>query len=149
MNERKSDSPELYFVRYNVKYTMSSFFTTLTNAFTGSHQSASQSEVHPKAVKVPVTEKTPESKRGRLANAEAPVEQAFDVHQGPKVTTVADLADALDQAPEETFRHHISNQQNDFATWIREVFEDEAAAAVVESARNPSEVVYILDTLSQ
>jgi hypothetical protein len=128
---------------------MGSFFTTLKNAFTGSHSSGQHREVHPEAVRVPVTETEPENKSGRLADAHAPEGQAFNVHQGPTVTTVADLADALDQAPKETFRHHISNQHNDFAVWIREVFNDEAAAAVVESARNPSEVVYILDTLSQ
>jgi len=58
------------------------------------------------------------------------------------------LADVLDQASEETFRHHINGGENDFANWVREVFDDEAAAAVIESARNPSEIVYILDTLS-
>jgi hypothetical protein len=128
---------------------MGSFFTTIKKAFNNSRSVSQHNEVHPEAVRVPVTEAEPENKSGRLADARASDDQAFDVHQGPMVTTVADLADALDQAPKETFRHHISNQHNDFAVWIREVFNDEAAAAVVESARNPSEVVYILDTLSQ
>lgn len=128
---------------------MTSFFTTLKNTLFGSSTASRQSAVHPEAVKLPVTETDPEAKSGRLADTEAPADQAFKVHQGPTVRTVAELADALDQAPKTTFRHHISNERNDFATWIREVFEDQAAAAVVESARNPSEVVYILDTLSQ
>ncbi len=128
---------------------MASFFTTLKNTLFGSATTNSQPAVHPEAVKVPVTEAGPESKSGRLSDAEASADQAFKVHQGPTVRTVGELADALDQAPKATFRHHISNERNDFATWIREVFEDQAAAAVVESARNPSEIVYILDTLSQ
>lgn len=128
---------------------MSSFFTTIKKVLFGTRQPANQSAVHPQAVNVPVKETGPQSKQGRLAGVSAAPDQAFDIHQGPKVTTVAELADFLDQAPKETFRHHISGQHNDFAAWIREVFEDDAAAAVVESARNPSEVVYILDTLSQ
>jgi len=128
---------------------MNSFFTTIKKTLFGTRQAAGQSAVHPKAVKVPIEETSSHASRGRLAGATASPDQAFDVHKGPKVTTVAELADFLDQAPKETFRHHISGQHNDFAAWIREVFEDDAAAAVVESARNPSEVVYILDTLSQ
>lgn len=129
---------------------MSSFFTSLTNLLFGSGRSDESSDQRPHEVKVPVTEEEQHhDAHGRLATDTAPPEQAFDIHMGPNVTTVGELADALDQAPIETFRHHISSQHNDFATWIRDVFEDDAAAAVVESARNPSEVVYILDTLSQ
>lgn len=129
---------------------MSSFFTTVKNILFGSGRSGGSPKQQPHEVKVPVTEEgRHHDAHGRLATDTAPPEKAFDVHQGPRVSTVGELADALDQAPIETFRHHISNQHNDFATWIRDVFEDDAAAAVVESARNPSEVVYILDTLSQ
>lgn len=130
---------------------MSSFFTTLKGLFGTSTSTGrrKQPNVEPEAVRVPVQEDEAAKSSGRLASCEAPEGKEFYVHDGPAVATVRELADALNQASQETFQHHLSGDQNDFARWIREVFADDAAAAVVESARNPSEIVYILDTLSQ
>jgi len=143
---------------------MSGFFTAIKNAFAASTDSQTRQDVHPQAVDVPVqstdTERmsskdagSPRSSAnkstGRLAGKRAEDGEQFYVHEGPAVSTVAELADVLAQADRGVFEHHISAGHNDFADWIRGVFGDDTAAAVVESARNPSEVVYILDTLSQ
>lgn len=125
---------------------MSSFFQSIHNFFVG-HTDSGHAAVGAESVHVPVTSEE-ESATGRLSDAAAPEGQEFYVYNGPTVSTVGELADVLNQASEETFRHHINGSDNDFADWVRNVFDDDAAAAVIESARNPSEVVYILDTLS-
>ena len=124
---------------------MARFFQSIHNFFFGS-ASSGQPAVGAEAVAVPVTSEE-ESATGRLADAVAPDGKEFYVHNGPAVSTVNELADELSQAPEATFRHHVSDD-NDFANWVRDVFDDDPAAAVIESARNPAEVVYILDTLA-
>lgn len=127
---------------------MSSFFTAIKQTFGFGAQQQTAHDQEPEAVHIPVEEVEDSKAAGRLSGLRAPDGKEFYVHEGSTVSTVRGLADALNKAPESVFHHHITKQKNDFARWIREVFDDEAAASVLESARNPSEVVYILDTLS-
>jgi hypothetical protein len=123
-----------------------SFLQSIKEFFVGSHD-AGNHRGSTEPVNIPVTSEE-EAASGRLAGVTAPEDEMFHIYKGPSVSTVGELADALNTAPNEVFRHHIRHNSNDFANWVRNVFNDDAAAAVIESARNPSEVVYILDTLS-
>lgn len=124
------------------------WFTNSTNTSQGSRQSSANTKnAKSNAVHIPVDSSAVKSP-GRLADKQAPEGEGFHIHNGPTVYTVGELAEYLRSASETVFEHHVGEGYNDFACWIMDVFEDPAAAEVVASARNPSEIVYILDSLS-
>lgn len=65
----------------------------------------------------------------------AMAQEAFWVSNGEILHTVADLADALREMDEATFRHHVNAEKNDFATWVAAVLQEEACAADLQRAK--------------
>jgi len=55
---------------------------------------------------------------------------------GHKIKNVKDLADALEMIDENHFKHHVNDKKNDFANWIRDVFEEFDLAEKVKTAKN-------------
>ena len=55
---------------------------------------------------------------------------------GHKIKNVKDLADALEMIDEHHFKHHVNDNKNDFANWIRDVFEEFDLAEKVKTAKN-------------
>ncbi len=69
----------------------------------------------------------------------APEEYTFHVNSGAKLKDLLDLADAFASMSEETFRHHVNEYKNDFATWIEDIFGDHQLARQVRASKNPIE----------
>ena len=61
-------------------------------------------------------------------------EKAFWVHNGPILKSVTELVGALKSMSEDTFRHHVSRDKNDFATWINDVYGEQKLASQVRGA---------------
>jgi len=66
--------------------------------------------------------------------ADVPAGKVFWCHGGRVLTNMAELAAALRDMSEETYRHHVNAGKNDFANWLRDVVGDSTLAAQVAKA---------------
>lgn len=57
-----------------------------------------------------------------------PEEKVFWVNDGRKIRNVIELAEALDNMKEKTFKLHVNKNKNDFSEWIRNVIGNEKLA---------------------
>jgi len=64
--------------------------------------------------------------RARLQDVMA--EMKFRSRDGSELKNLEDLADALREMPEETYSHHVTEQNNDFSNWIRDCIGDSTLA---------------------
>ncbi len=83
-----------------------------------------------------------EEARRRLADV--PDDKRFWCHDGKIVRNLRELARALNDMSDETFRYHLSGGRNDFSKWIREVLGDGKLAdefSRVKSRMQASQVV--------
>ena len=65
-----------------------------------------------------------------------PAEHAFVLLNGPKINNLYELAEALENIKETSFRHHVTGQKNDFSNWIRDVVGDSELAAKLFTTNN-------------
>ncbi|MBN1274764.1 hypothetical protein JXA12_00520 [Candidatus Woesearchaeota archaeon] len=54
--------------------------------------------------------------------------ELFHLQNGLDITSLRDLVLQLRMMEQSTFQHHVNEERNDFATWIKEVFGDETLA---------------------
>jgi len=59
---------------------------------------------------------------------DVPQEKAFWVSDGRYIRNIYELAQALDDMKEKTFKFHVNKKKNDFSEWIRHVVGDEKLA---------------------
>ncbi len=64
--------------------------------------------------------------RTRIYNLtkEIPEQHYFVLANGRPVKHVAELASVLDQLEDHVFKHHVTSERNDFATWVKDIFQD-------------------------
>ena len=63
-------------------------------------------------------------------------EQCFWVNNGPILKNMEELANALPDMAEDTFRHHVNNEKNDFSSWVRDIIGDANLANDLLSSKN-------------
>ena len=63
-------------------------------------------------------------------------EQCFWVNNGPILKNMEELANALPDMAEDTFRHHVNNEKNDFSSWVRDIIGDAKLANDLLSSKN-------------
>ncbi len=68
---------------------------------------------------------------------DVPENQAFWCHDGRTIRNLRELADALNIMSEETYSHHVSGSNNDFANWVANVILDEGLSQSLRAARSP------------
>ncbi|MBI2541690.1 hypothetical protein HYV80_03200 [Candidatus Woesearchaeota archaeon] len=68
-------------------------------------------------------------------------EQSFWVNNGPILKNLEELADALPNIGEDTFKHHVSSEKNDFSSWIKEVIGDQKLANDLLSSKSKESAV--------
>lgn len=66
----------------------------------------------------------------------APETQSFVLKDGRKLKTMYELIDELETMPDETFREHVNEWKNDFATWIKDVFQAPNLADEIRHIQN-------------
>jgi len=88
----------------------------------------------------------------RLLNA-VPQDQMFWCCDGRTVVSMRDMAEALDNMPDETFYYHANGEKCDFGNWVRDVIGDEKLArdlvkspSRAQAAKYVSARVAFLDT---
>ncbi len=65
----------------------------------------------------------------------APKGKSFFLANGEEVKSAKTLADKLEEMPEEVFKHHVNQEKNDFANWIKDIFKAEDLASKMNSDR--------------
>ena len=55
-------------------------------------------------------------------------EQCFWCNNGPVLKNLEELANFLPEMNEDTFRHHVNNDKNDFSNWVRDIIGDQKLA---------------------
>lgn len=60
----------------------------------------------------------------------------FYLSDGRFLTNTNDLIAALKTMADETFLHHVNEQRNDFANWLKDVFENEELAKKISNIKD-------------
>ncbi len=68
----------------------------------------------------------------------APNEQCFWTTDGKIIANLTELRDTLASMADDVFRHHVTKDRNDFATWIESVLQDPELAISIKSAKKPN-----------
>lgn len=91
---------------------------------------------------MPKDVKATSSKKGgkRKTLKRIPKEQYFVLADGTAVGHYLSLADVLEKVEETVLAHHVNDIKNDFAIWIRDVFEEKDLAKLVKSSKTPEEI---------
>ena len=66
----------------------------------------------------------------------APVEKHFVLHDGRKLESLFQLVDELETMSEDAFRNYATEWRNDFANWVRDVFEMPSLADEIQRVRS-------------
>ncbi len=77
-----------------------------------------------------------EHDRIKYALREVDANEAFIMKNGIKLYSLEDLADALRIISDDIYNYHVTHERNDFATWVRDVFNDLTLAARLYAAKN-------------
>ncbi|MFH2027521.1 MAG: hypothetical protein ABIJ08_00130 [Nanoarchaeota archaeon] len=64
----------------------------------------------------------------------------FWVNNGPAISNIAGLSDVLKVMSDETFKHHVTDDRNDFYNWIRYVVDDEVLARDIQKINTQTEM---------
>ena len=78
----------------------------------------------------------------------APVGKYFESKEGVIVKNVSELLDLLRITDEDVFKHHATENRNDFALWIKEVIGDKELAAKLNRSDSKKEMISILEDAS-
>jgi len=66
--------------------------------------------------------------------ADVPADKVFWCHDGRVLTNMEELAAALRDMSEDTYRYHANADKNDFANWLRDAVGDATLAGQVAKA---------------
>ena len=71
-------------------------------------------------------------------------EQYFRLDDGTELKSIHDLKDYAAHMRDETFYHHVTEYRNDFANWVRGVFNDSELADKLEGVKSKEDLVAVL-----
>ena len=60
----------------------------------------------------------------------------FRLHMGSEVRSLEELRDSLKTMSRETFEHHVTNDRNDFASWVGDVLKDYSLSAKLNKLKS-------------
>ncbi len=82
---------------------------------------------------------------GHPLDKKAPAGSEFVLKSGQKLKSLRDLMQAMEVIDEETFKHHVDGNKNDFAAWLKHVMEEEQLADEIRNATARQELMRILE----
>jgi len=68
-------------------------------------------------------------------------DKCFFCHDGCVVKNLHQLSECLDHIREDSYRHHVTQQKNDFSNWVRDVLGDDKLANDLARCTNHAEAV--------
>ena len=75
-------------------------------------------------------------KKRKYPLVNAPEENLFWVCDGRVLRNIKDLAIALQEMSEETYRFHANETKNDFSNWVKDILKDSRLAASLKKAKS-------------
>lgn len=68
-------------------------------------------------------------------------DKAFYMANGTVVYSLVDLPTVIENADDNTFSHHVNSEKNDFANWIRDVFNVSTLANKISKSTTKESIV--------
>ncbi len=68
----------------------------------------------------------------------------FNLHMGTSIRNLQELADALEIMDENTFKHHVTKDKNDFSNWVKDVVCDIDLSKELLKAKTREEALKIM-----
>ncbi len=90
-----------------------------------------------------VVEKLVEKPRPSIAQDAHP-DKVFVLVNGQVLKNVKELADVLDKLEDVVFNHHVTNNRNDFANWLRDVFKEIDLAREIAGCKDKDKMQLVL-----
>ncbi|HII72140.1 TPA: hypothetical protein HA265_05280 [Candidatus Woesearchaeota archaeon] len=81
-------------------------------------------------------QKSSHSKKPKVERQELPAEKQFVLHSGTRLKDIEELARLMDHMDESDFSFHVTAEKNDFANWVRGVFNEEQLADELVAAKD-------------
>lgn len=76
----------------------------------------------------------PDDAKNMLRNVQG--EKEFFLHMGASIRNLKELSEALGIMSDDTFKHHVDKNKNDFANWVRGVIGDDELAKLMQKNRS-------------
>lgn len=73
-------------------------------------------------------------------------EEYFCLYNGVVLKNLHDLIDILEVIDDETFKHHVRKDRNDFSNWIEHVIKDKNLASKIKKAKSKEEMIEIIES---
>ena len=80
-----------------------------------------------------------------LLYEEAPPEHTFKLRNGQEIKTLKELADVLISMDDETFNHHVNQNDNHFANWVKDIFKNNELAEKIRAQSTRGELLNALN----
>lgn len=78
-------------------------------------------------------------------NEDAKPEHFFILANGHQIKNIQELSDALKNADNWVFEHHVTAERNDFSNWIKDIYLDGELASDIKKAKNKKSAVRIFN----
>jgi hypothetical protein len=75
---------------------------------------------------------------------DAPESNCFVLCNGKPVKNVKELADIMEEIEDHVFNHHVTVDKNDFATWVKDIFQDAELAQKMAGANDKKHMQLVL-----
>lgn len=76
---------------------------------------------------------------------DAPIDKYFWCKDGKVIRNLREAAKLIRGMDDEIFHHHVSNEKNDFATWIADVFQDQKLADKVRKRKSKRRIAKAIE----
>ena len=71
-------------------------------------------------------------------------DKVFVLVNGHRVKNVKELADVIERIEDHVFEHHVNEDKNDFAVWLKDVFEEIGLAEELAKIKDKKHVQLVL-----
>jgi hypothetical protein len=75
---------------------------------------------------------------------DAPESNCFVLCNGKPVKNIKELADIMDDIEDHVFSYHVTVDKNDFATWVKDIFQDVELAQKLAGAKDKKHMQLVL-----
>lgn len=84
---------------------------------------------------------------GRISHI--PEQYYFHLNTGEKIRNLPQLAEALENMDEKTYRYHANRRKNDFSNWIRDVYHNAMLARIIKGCTKEETAKIIKKTIKE
>lgn len=86
--------------------------------------------------------------KGKKLKKDCPPDKVFYVCNGAVLNNIEQMLHELEKMDEGAFKHHVNEDKNDFANWLKDVFKEAELAEKIRKVMNKHHIVEIIRTSS-